>query len=155
MYLMSSALREAEFGNVARARGEVKNALSIASTRDVQTLAALALARCGDSAHARAIADELQKQHPLDTTVNHYWLPVVYGYIKLQNGHSDAALKILEEASPYDLAFPNPEYSEGGTLYRCTCVRRLIWPCTRARKQRPNSRNSSTIAPRHPHPEAS
>ena len=117
LYLMSSALREAEFGNVARARDEVKRALATVSTRDVQTLAAITLARCGDAARARAITDELQKQHSVNTILNHYWLPVVRGYIELQGSHPDAAVTILEEASPFDLAFPNPEYSEGGTLY--------------------------------------
>src|SRR5262249_32185635 len=116
-YLISSALREAEFGNAGRARNGVTNALTLASTRDVQTLAAITLARCGDAARARAITDDLQMQHPLNTTVNHYWLPVARGYIELQRGRPDASVKILEDAVPYDLAFPNPQYSQGGTLY--------------------------------------
>ena len=42
---MNAALREAEFGNTARARQETVSALDTAATRDVQILAALALAR--------------------------------------------------------------------------------------------------------------
>jgi eukaryotic-like serine/threonine-protein kinase len=45
---MNSALREAEFGNVARARQATASALNTAATQDVQTMAALALARTGD-----------------------------------------------------------------------------------------------------------
>ena len=45
---MNSALREAEFGNTVRARQETAAALAAAATQDVQTLAALALARTGD-----------------------------------------------------------------------------------------------------------
>ena len=39
---MNSALREGEFGNATEARGETGSALGLASTRDVQLLAALA-----------------------------------------------------------------------------------------------------------------
>jgi hypothetical protein len=42
---MNSALREAEFGNATEASGETGLALGLASTREVQVLAALALAR--------------------------------------------------------------------------------------------------------------
>ena len=117
LYRMSSGLREAEFGNQEQARREVKNGLAIASTRDVQTLAALTLACTGDASHSRTITDELQRQHPLNTTLNSFWLPVVNAYIELRAGHPERAVKALEVAPAHDLAFPNPQYSEGGTLY--------------------------------------
>ena len=50
---MNSALREAEFGNTARARQDMASALNTAATQDVQTLAALALARSGNGEQAR------------------------------------------------------------------------------------------------------
>jgi eukaryotic-like serine/threonine-protein kinase len=117
LWRLDSALSEAEFGNLARARQEVRDGLAIASTRDAQTLAAVALACVGDQAQARSLADELQKQFPLNTTLNHYWLPVVRAYIELRSGHPAGALTFLQEAAPYDLAFPLPQYSEGGQLY--------------------------------------
>jgi hypothetical protein len=55
---MGAALREVEFGNVAEARNKTAAALALASTRDVQILAALALARAGDSFRAQKMADE-------------------------------------------------------------------------------------------------
>jgi len=117
LWQLSSALREAEFGNVERAKQEVKRGLAIASTRDVQTLAALALASAGDASQARALAENLQAQFPLNTTLNYYWLPVVRAYLALRSSHPDRAIESLEEAAPYELAFPLPQFSAGGTLY--------------------------------------
>jgi serine/threonine protein kinase/Tfp pilus assembly protein PilF len=117
LWRLNSALREVEFGNLQRARQEVNGGLAIASTRDVQTLAAVILACAGDQARARSMADKLQKQFPLNTTLNHYWLPVVHAYIQLRSDHPARAITLLQEAAPYDLAFPLPQYSEGGQLY--------------------------------------
>ncbi|MGB2888580.1 MAG: protein kinase [Candidatus Acidiferrales bacterium] len=117
LWQLNSALREAEFGNAERAREQVKAGLATASTRDVQTLAALTLACTGDLARAKSIADDLQKRYPENTTLNHYWLPVVRAYSEMRGGHAAQAIKLLEDAAPYDLAFPLPQFSEGGLLY--------------------------------------
>ena len=114
---LNSALREAEFGNFEQARLEVKAGLAIASARDSQMIAALALARAGDSARARALADDLQERFPLNTMLNHYWLPVARAYLELRGGRPAQALKLLENTAPYDLGFPLPQFSEGGLLY--------------------------------------
>jgi len=114
---LNSALREAEFGNFEKARQEVKAGLAITSARDAQTIAALALACAGDSPSARTLADELQKQFPLNTTLNLYWLPVVRAYLEIRSGRPAQALKLLEDAQLFDLAFPEPQFSEGGLLY--------------------------------------
>jgi tetratricopeptide (TPR) repeat protein len=117
LWQLNSALREAEFGNRERARQEINQALAIASTRDVKTLAGVALACAGDAAQARAIATELHGEFPLNTTLNHYWLPVAYAYIELRGNHPERAVELMEEAAPFDLAFPLPQFSAGGTLY--------------------------------------
>jgi hypothetical protein len=117
IWQLNSALREAEFGNLEQARQEVKAGLAIASARDAQTIAALTLACAGDSARARELADDLQKQFPLNTMLNHYWLPVVRAYSEIRSGRPTQALKFLEDSLPYDLAFPQPQFSEGGLLY--------------------------------------
>jgi serine/threonine protein kinase/tetratricopeptide (TPR) repeat protein len=114
---LRSALYEAEFGNLERARQGVKAGLGMASTRNVLTLAALTLARTGDLANARSALGELQKQFPMDTLLNYYWLPVVRAYMEIHDGHHAQALKLLEVAAPYDLGFPPPQFSEGGLLY--------------------------------------
>jgi eukaryotic-like serine/threonine-protein kinase len=117
LWQLDSALREAQFGNIERARQDVNSGLQMASTRDVRILAAMTLACVGDVSRARALADDLQKQFPLNTMLNHYWLPVIRAYIELRGNHPDRAIKLLEETLPYDLAFPWPEYSEGGQMH--------------------------------------
>jgi eukaryotic-like serine/threonine-protein kinase len=49
--------------------------------------------------------------------LNYYWLPVVRAYLEIRGGHPAQAIKLLEDALPYDLAFPQPQFSEGGLLY--------------------------------------
>jgi eukaryotic-like serine/threonine-protein kinase len=117
LWRLNSALREAEFGSAGRARQDLKEGLAIASTRDVRTLAALTLACVGDLAQAKSAADALQKEHPLNITLNHFWLSTIRAYIELRGGHPTQAVLLLQDARPYDLAFPLPQYTEGGTLY--------------------------------------
>ena len=117
LWQLNSALREAEFGNLERARQEVKAGLAIASTRDIRILSALALARAGDAARALAIVEELERQFPVNTVLNRYWLPSIRAYVKIHRGNPAEALTLLEPAAPYDLADPQPQFEEGGLLY--------------------------------------
>ena len=114
---LNSALREAEFGNTEQARQQVRAALALASSRDTKILAALALARLGDTAQAQIIADTLMKEFPGNTLLNNYWVPTIRGYIEIVRGNPAKALNHLESAVPYDLAFPLPQCEEGGLLY--------------------------------------
>lgn len=117
LWQLNSALRLAEFGDVQKAREETGRGLAIASTRDARILAALTLARAGSLGEAKKMAAELEKQNPLNTAINHYWLPTIRAYIAV--GHRDPAeaLRILEPAMAYDLAFLPPQFEEGGLLY--------------------------------------
>ena len=117
LWQLNVALCEAEFGNVEEAREMARAGLTLSPTRDVQTLAALALASTGETASAQAISEELEKQHPVNTFINHYWLPTIRAYNELHRGNPRQAIKLLEVASPYDLAFPQPQFEEGGELY--------------------------------------
>jgi hypothetical protein len=54
-----AALREAEVGNASQAKQGVAAALALAPGRDVKVLAAMALARVGDVARAKSLAEEL------------------------------------------------------------------------------------------------
>jgi DNA-binding winged helix-turn-helix (wHTH) protein/tetratricopeptide (TPR) repeat protein len=100
---MNEALREAEFGNAARAQEQSTSALTMASTRDVQILAALAFARAGDSTRAQKLADEVQKQFPLDTIIGDYWLPTVRAAIEINRSNPSKAIEFLKAAAPYEL----------------------------------------------------
>ncbi len=116
-WLMNSALREAEWGDAKEARRETASALAMASSRDVRILAALALARIGDTDRARRLADDMARRFPLNTTINRYWLPAIYGSIAIRRGKPAKALDLLQKALPYELGTPLPQFEVGGSLY--------------------------------------
>jgi len=115
LWQVNAALREAEFGNVAAAKQNVGAALALAPGRDVRVLSALALARVGDTARAKAMVEQLEKSDPLNTVLKLYWLPTLKAAIELQAGNSAQALVSLEAAAPCELGEP-PPFQEG-TLY--------------------------------------
>jgi len=117
VWLLSAALREAEVGNTAQARQQATSALVLASTRDLQILAALALARSGDTVRAQTMADDLNKRSPLNTVLNGYWLPTIRAAIALDGRHPAKAAELLHAASAYELGEPAPGAEVGGTLY--------------------------------------
>jgi hypothetical protein len=57
------------------------------------------------------------KQFPANILLRNYWLPTIRGYIEIVRGNPTKALKHLESAAPYELAFPFPQCEEGGLLY--------------------------------------
>ncbi len=115
-WLMNSALREAEFGNAARAQEQSASALALASTGGVQSFAALALARAGDSVRAQKLADQLQKQYPLDTMINGYWLPTTRAAIEINRNHPSKAIESLKTAAPFEIG-DQGELEFGALLY--------------------------------------
>ena len=115
LWQVNGALREAEFGNASQARQAASAALALAPGRDVKMLAALAFARSGDIPHARALADELEKNYATNTTLKLYWFPVIRAAIALGSQKPDDALVALEAVAPYELGEPVP-YQEG-TIY--------------------------------------
>jgi len=114
---MEAALRESEMGNSAEARQQVQAALALASNHDSRILAALALARAGDSAQAARMADDLAKQYPEDTLLNNYWLPSIRATIEIGRNNADQAVEILQTATPYELGSPNTSPIGGAMLY--------------------------------------
>ena len=96
--LAAEGLREAEFGNSAKAMQAVP-ALSLSSGRTAKLLSALALARAGDVNQARALADELNRQFPSHTLMQRYWLPTIRGSIELARKNPSKALEALQGVS--------------------------------------------------------
>ncbi len=99
--------------NVSSAR----NALTRRSApgRDVKLLAALTLARIGETARAKTILEELEKNYTSDTILKVYWLPAIKAAMELKANNSTQAVLSLEPAAPYDLAGP-PQF-QLGTMY--------------------------------------
>jgi len=115
LWQVNAALREAEVGNAAAAKQGVTAALALAPGRDVKVLAALTLARAGDTARAKAMVEQLEKSDSSNTVLKIYWLPTLKAAIELSGGSSAQALVFLEAATPYELGEPPP--TQEGTLY--------------------------------------
>jgi hypothetical protein len=115
LWQVNAALREAEFGNTAVAKQDVAAAPTLAPGRDVKLLAALTLARIGETARAKTILEELEKNYTSDTILKVYWLPAIKAAMELKANNSTQAVLSLEPAAPYDLAGP-PQF-QLGTMY--------------------------------------
>jgi tetratricopeptide (TPR) repeat protein len=102
-YQAAAALREVEAGNREQARAEADAALKLAPNRDVRAMAALALARAGDTAGAEKLAAELDKDFPLSTLVQRYWLPTIRAGVALDRKEPDRAIELLKAASTVEL----------------------------------------------------
>jgi tRNA A-37 threonylcarbamoyl transferase component Bud32/tetratricopeptide (TPR) repeat protein len=105
-YQAVAALREVESGNREQARAEAKAAVKLAPNRDVRAIAALALARAGDTAGAEKLAAELDKAFPLNTRVQRYWLPTIRAGVALERQDPNRAIELLKVASTIELSEP-------------------------------------------------
>ena len=106
-YQAEAALREVEAGNRRQARAEANAALKLAPNRNVRAIAALALARAGDTAGAENLAVELDKTFPLDTLVQRYWLPTIRAGVALERNDPSRAIELLQVASTIELSSPS------------------------------------------------
>ena len=103
LFQIDAALRDAEIGNTASAKKGVKAALAFSSGRDIKVVAALALARSGDAASAKALIEELEKKYPAHTFLKLYWLPTIKASLELHRGKPSQAIADLQPATPYEL----------------------------------------------------
>jgi eukaryotic-like serine/threonine-protein kinase len=115
IWQVNAALREAEFGNLATAKQDVAAAMTLTPGRDVKMLAALALARSGETVQAKTIVGELEKSYPSQTVLKVYWLPTIKAAIELNANNATQSLVFLEAAAPYELGGP-PQF-QLGTMY--------------------------------------
>jgi Flp pilus assembly protein TadD len=105
-YETHAVLREALFGNAVEARKRANAAIALSAGRDVQYVAALALARAADSARAHALADDLNERFPEDTVVQFNYLPTIRAQLSVNHGSPSKAIDDLRAAAPYDLGGP-------------------------------------------------
>jgi eukaryotic-like serine/threonine-protein kinase len=97
-----AAQREAEAGNSDQARKEAEAALVLAPGWSVRVKSALALARAGDSAAAQKIVDALDRESPLDTMIQNFYLPSIRAALRLNSNQSSEAIAALEPAEVYE-----------------------------------------------------
>jgi len=108
LWRASAGLREAEFGNTAAARENADAALSLQSGSDVKLLVALTLARVGDTAKAKKLVEQLEKERTAstDTMLKLYCLPTVHGAIEISKNNPSQGILDLEATAPYELGGP-------------------------------------------------
>ena len=116
MWQANVALREAEFGNSAPARQHAAAALALGSGRGIEALAALALARAEDVSWAQKLANKLNKDFPLNTLYQGYWLPAIRAAIELHRKNPAGSIELLRSAASYELGSPEPLLIVG-TMY--------------------------------------
>ena len=113
-----AALREAFFGNAAEARKRAAAALEGSRDREAEYGAAFALALGGDLSRSEALADDLEKRFPEDTSVRFNYLPALRARIALNRGDTRKALDVLQPAIPYELgAHRSTIHALFGALY--------------------------------------
>jgi serine/threonine protein kinase/tetratricopeptide (TPR) repeat protein len=94
-YAAAAALREVAAGNLEQARTDSHAALKLDQSRNVRAMAALALALAGDTAEAENLASELDKEYPLGTLVQSYWLPTIRAAVALERNDPNRAIELL------------------------------------------------------------
>jgi len=147
MYEAAAAVCQAHFGNAAAATRHALAALELGKGRDVKYAAAFALQLSGDTPRARALADDLAKLFPEDTSVQFSYLPTLHALFALAQNDPFRAIAQLQPALRYDLGFPGtafPPSSEASTqsMYEA----RRISLRSRVGRPPPNSRKSSITA---------
>jgi len=110
-WIAFQAVREAEIGNPTAARQAVAHALALAPGRDVKVIAAVALARTGETSQSKTILEALQKSEPSNTYLKVYWFPVIEASLALAQQAPDRAIIALEPSLPYELGAPPPGIS--------------------------------------------
>jgi eukaryotic-like serine/threonine-protein kinase len=103
-YEAGAAVCEAFFGNAAAARRGALTTLEHSKGRDVEYAAAFALALSGDSSRAQALANDLEKRLPEDTSVRFSYLPALRGLFALKRNEASKAIEQLQIAVADELA---------------------------------------------------
>src|SRR5208337_538827 len=111
-YQAFAAVDEVEAGYREQARADAKAALKLASNWRVGTLAALALARAGDTAGAEKLAGEIDKPGTLDTVIQTYWLPSIRAAVALERKDPNGAIEALKGAPTIEVG-ARPPYLRG------------------------------------------
>ena len=116
-YYAVSALREALFGEVDRARQQATSREATFDRDGKDYGVALAHAYAGDTDQAQALADDLGKRFPEDTIVQFNYLPTLRAKVALLRSNPRQALETLRVAAPYELGLPAIEYYNWPNLY--------------------------------------
>jgi len=118
LWAAGAGVREALFGNKGAAAEWAASALKLSHTREVLYGAALAFGISGDSSHAEALANEIEKGFPEDSSVRFSYAPTIRAVLALNRGQPQRAVELLQVAAPHELGIPNSAVSGlFGALY--------------------------------------
>jgi DNA-binding winged helix-turn-helix (wHTH) protein/tetratricopeptide (TPR) repeat protein len=106
VWAAGAAVREALFGNKKAAVEWAHSALKLSHDREVEYDAALVFAISGDSPHAQALADEMERTFPQDSSVRFNYLPTIRATVELNRSEPQRALELLQVAAPHELGIP-------------------------------------------------
>ena len=106
LFETGAAIWEAFFGNTSAGNRSATAALELAKDREVEYGTAFALALAGDSSRSQALANDLERRFPEDTSVRFSYLPVLRALLVLNHGEPAKAIELLQITVPYELATP-------------------------------------------------
>jgi DNA-binding winged helix-turn-helix (wHTH) protein/tetratricopeptide (TPR) repeat protein len=106
LFKSGAAVREGFFGNGAAARQSATAALALSKGKEVEYGAAFAEALVGGAGAAQAMADDLEKRFPDDTSVKFYYVPALRGLVALHHQNPAKAIEWLQVSSTYELGEP-------------------------------------------------
>jgi eukaryotic-like serine/threonine-protein kinase len=103
-YEAGAAVYEGFFGNAAEAKRRAMAALALSKGRDVEYAAAFALALAADFSKAQALANDLDRRFPEDTSVRFNYLPALRALFALNGAEPSKASEMLQDATRYEFA---------------------------------------------------
>lgn len=113
-----AALREAFFGNREQAKQLATATLNLSNGRDAEYGAAFALAMSENSNQAEALAGDLERRLPEDTSVRFHYAPTVRALVALDRYDAAKAIELLRANVPYELGSPQSSFDGFyGVLY--------------------------------------
>jgi eukaryotic-like serine/threonine-protein kinase len=99
----SAAEAEGYFADCKRAAESAARGLAISRGRPSLVTSGLAFSLCGDTARARAVAEELAKRYPKDSITGGIWLPLIRAASDIKRGDGAAAVESLRPAERYEM----------------------------------------------------
>jgi eukaryotic-like serine/threonine-protein kinase len=96
---------EAAIGKSKAARDDATTALSSSHGRGTLAFAGSALSLAGDAREAESAAQELVREHPMDTFINAAYAPAIRAAIAINQGNPGKAIELLQATTPYEFGF--------------------------------------------------
>ena len=106
LFQSGAAVREAFFGNAAAARQNATAALALSNGKEVEYGAGFAQALAGDAAVAEAMAEDMERLFPEDTSAKFYYVPSLRALAALNRHDPAKAIEWLQLSSAYGLGVP-------------------------------------------------